>query len=253
MRSKECCFRALRPVSGLATWAMAVMLVILGRAVVYADPPVVDSIWPGDSAVAVLSDETITASFSMPMDTSTLNDTTFLATGSISGGITGTFEFDTMTNSVIFVPDSLYASTETVYVELTTAIQSIFGDTLESPFTWEFYTCESPTVVDREPGTGEVNVPADLAEIRVTFSRAMDTSSITEQTFIVWYSSQEVGCYGLSVHCVEGVVHSGGETDLAIFELQETLPDSADIYVQLVGMRAEDGCLLADPNKNWFF
>jgi hypothetical protein len=164
---------------------MAVMLVILGRAVVYADPPVVDSIWPGDSAVAVLSDETITASFSMPMDTSTLNDTTFLATGSISGGITGTFEFDTMTNSVIFVPDSLYASTETVYVELTTAIQSIFGDTLESPFTWEFYTCESPTVVDREPGTGEVNVPADLAEIRVTFSRAMDTSSITEQTFMV--------------------------------------------------------------------
>jgi len=254
MLRKECYDSRIGPMTPFAVWAAIMTLAILSPTVVRADPPVVDSVLPGISSQAVLSHERITASFSLPMDTSSLNDTTFLVSGSASGVIRGTFDFDTTSNSATFAADSLYASAETVYVELTTAIQSIFGDTLESAFTWAFYTCESPTVVDRDPGVNAINVPTDLAEIRVTFSRAMDTSSITGQTFIVWYSSQEVGCYGLLVHCVEGVVHSGGDVGQAIFELHESLPESASVYVQFSrSIRAEDGCALTDGNRNWFF
>lgn len=97
----------------------------------------VDSISPAQNRHDVPANSNIYVWFDMEMDTSTMNDTTFVVTGQSTGRHSGYVNWDVSTDEIYFVPSEDFASGELVTVVLTPDILSDTGVALE-PFSWSF-------------------------------------------------------------------------------------------------------------------
>jgi uncharacterized protein (TIGR03437 family) len=146
--------------------------------------PAVTSTVPANGAIGVPIGNKLSATFSTPMNPSTITASTFTLTqggAPISGVVTyvGT--------TATFTPAGTLAPQKTFTATITTGAQDQSGNALASNYAWSFTTGAStsttpPTVISTVPATGASGV-AIGNQLSATFSEAMNPSTISTTTF----------------------------------------------------------------------
>jgi hypothetical protein len=151
-------------------------------------PPTLSLTNPVNGATVVPTNREITATFSKPMMALTT------ATFSVSDGgtsVAGTVNYDATNNTAIFKPMNPLAAGTTYTATIAATATDSAGNPLASngmaPNPWTFTTgtttdTTSPTVSAVYPAPNSVSVPLNQ-RITVTFSEAMDSSTLTATTF----------------------------------------------------------------------
>jgi len=136
---------------------------------------------PIDLAPNVVLNKIVTATFSVPMDSLTLNATTFtLKQGATT--VPGTYSHTATTAS--FKPNSTLLSGTAYTATITTGAKNVPGTSMANEYTWTFTTgtIAAPTVILTDPlnlATGVVLTKI----VTATFSEPMDSLTLTATTF----------------------------------------------------------------------
>jgi len=147
----------------------------------------VESTFPADGAEDV--DKGIAAisiTFNKEMDPATVNQSSFLLKDvKNETPIEGTVS--TSGKSVIFKPTSLLKGLETYTATLTSGARDLTGDSIVADFSWSFTLSDAfddtPFVVLKtNPANNAVNVPVNISDISVTFSKAVDPGTVIANT-----------------------------------------------------------------------
>lgn len=150
--------------------------------------PVVITTDPAKDAVNVALNKIITATFSVPMDPTTINNTTFTVkqgANSIAGVVTYAGSVATFTPTAAFTPNTVYV------VTITKGAKSEEGTALASDYVWSFTTEAAPTVTSTDPTDKATGVPLNKV-ISATFSVPMDLSTLNGSTFTVKHGTYTV-------------------------------------------------------------
>jgi len=99
-------------------------------------PPTVDSTSPAHNANGVAVGASITATFSEPMNGSTIDSNTF----TLNNGITGVVSYDANSTTATFTPTSKLDYDTTYTATITTAAEDLAGNPMLAGFTWSFTT-----------------------------------------------------------------------------------------------------------------
>ena len=163
--------------------------------------PAVASVTPPDGSTGACSLAVVTATFSEAMNPATINATTF----TVSPGVTGIITHDVSNTIFTFTPSSPLAVNTSYTATISTRARNVFGVGLARSFVWSFTTAANacappPVVISVTPLTGATGV-CSLAVITVTFSEAMNTSSINATAFKV-----TPGVTGIITHDVTNTI-----------------------------------------------
>jgi Tol biopolymer transport system component len=99
-------------------------------------PPSVDSTSPAHNSNGVAVGSSIAATFSEPMNGSTIDTTTF----TLDNGVTGTVTYDANSTTARFTPSSKLHYDTTYTATITTAVRDLAGNPMPADFTWTFTT-----------------------------------------------------------------------------------------------------------------
>jgi hypothetical protein len=152
--------------------------------------PKVISTDPLNEATGVLLNKTVTASFSVLMDPSTITSTSFtvkqgttLVAGTVSySGTTASFD-----PAIALVLNTIYTAT------IKSTVKDLSGNTLESDYVWNFTTGSvlAPMVILTDPLNQATGVALNKV-ISATFSELMDPLTITTTSFTLMLGTTEV-------------------------------------------------------------
>jgi hypothetical protein len=99
--------------------------------------PTVSSTSPANGAIGIALNSTITATFSEPMDASTVTTSTF----TLNNVVTGTVWYSGTTATFTPVAPSSYLAYSTSYTAtITTGVKDMAGNAMAAPYTWTFTT-----------------------------------------------------------------------------------------------------------------
>ena len=141
--------------------------------------PVVITADPINDANAVPLNKTISATFNMEMNSSTLNSTTFKVSEGVNA-VAGTISYTEST--VTFVPASPLLTNKIYTVTITTGAKNTLDTAMAADYTWTFTTDMSPAVTTTDPVNNAINVALNQT-ITADFSMIMDNTSINAATF----------------------------------------------------------------------
>ena len=152
--------------------------------------PTVIATDPANGTLSVPVNKVLTATFSENMDSTSINNTTFLVKNG-SATIPGTVTYSGRVAT--FVPTSNLASGTLYTGTITIGARDVVGNTLAVDYNWTFTTIDiiKPTVLSTDPTNGATNVPLNKV-ITATFSEDMDPSSINNTSFLVKNGSTTV-------------------------------------------------------------
>jgi hypothetical protein len=141
--------------------------------------PVVITTDPINNAVAVMFDKTISATFNMAMDPSTLNGTTFKVNQGVNA-VAGTISYTGST--VSFVPTNPLLANKIYTVTITKDAKNSLDTAMAADYTWTFITDGVPTVTGTDPNNNAVGVALNQT-VTADFSTIMDAATINTSTF----------------------------------------------------------------------
>ena len=145
--------------------------------------PTVISTDPANNATGVAVSKKITATFSVPMNSTTLNTTTFTVkqgTTPVTGIVTYSGSTATFTPAADLIAGKVYTAT------ITTGATNVAGTPLAANYVWTFSTGAllAPTVILVDPLNNATGVALNKV-ISATFSVPMDPLTLTDVTFTV--------------------------------------------------------------------
>jgi len=119
----------------------------------------IKSVQPGKNETNANIDSNIEASFLVDMNSSTINDTSFIVCGGLSGCYTGAISYDAPSRTATFDPDTDFKPGEVITVYLTKSIESSGGVPMTSGYTWRFTVAvekgSGHLVIDSAYSTGD--------------------------------------------------------------------------------------------------
>ena len=144
--------------------------------------PTVLSTIPAALAPGVATNQKITATFSEPMDSTTLGATTFTLTGPGLTPVAGAVTYSTIGASATFAPTVALAPGVTYTATITTGAVNLAGVAFALDFTWTFTTglgpdATAPSITLQTPANADSGVALN-AGINATFSQAMDPATL---------------------------------------------------------------------------
>lgn len=143
--------------------------------------PVVITTDPINNAIAVKFDKTISATFNMVMDPSTLNATTF----KVNQGLTVVAGAITYTGSTVsFVPTNPLLANKIYTVTITTGAKNSLNTAMMADYIWSFTTDVVPTVIATDPLNNAINVALNQT-VTANFSTIMNATTINATTFLL--------------------------------------------------------------------
>ena len=145
-----------------------------------APPPTVISTAPANLATLVAVNTTVTATFSEPMDPTTITGATFKLTGPGATPVVGAVTYSGSTAT--FTPTAVLPASTLFTATITTGAKDPTGAPLAANYVWTFTTAPPPTVVSTVPANGATAVALN-ATVTATFSEAMNPATITATTF----------------------------------------------------------------------
>jgi len=142
-------------------------------------PPTVSATLPANGATGVSPYQPLYATFSEPVNPTTVNASTFSLTGS-DGAVTGTVTYDAATKQATFTPATALAPNSAYTAALTAGVKDLSDNAL-IPHSWTFTTgaedTTPPAVTARTPDAGAVDVALN-ANIVVTFSESLKPATV---------------------------------------------------------------------------
>ncbi len=146
-------------------------------------PPTVISETPLSGATGLCT-TAVTATFSVAMNSATINGTTFTLTGPGTTPVAGAVTYDASSMTATFTPTSALAANTLYTATITTGATDAYGIALASTFVWTFTNgnCVPPTGSSVTPLSGAVGVCPNTV-VTATFSQVMDPSTINGTTF----------------------------------------------------------------------
>lgn len=156
-------------------------------------PPTIASVIPANNAATVPTSGIISVTFSEPMNTSTINSSTFTlkrGTTAVSGTVAASGATATFTPSGSLVAGVVYTAT------ITTGVKDVAGNLLAASYSWNFTTSTQadvtpPTVLTVVPANGATSVALN-SQITATFSEIMTSSTINSSTFTLTLGSTNI-------------------------------------------------------------
>ncbi|MDP9269255.1 MAG: ice-binding family protein [Acidobacteriota bacterium] len=150
-------------------------------------PPTVIAMTPLNGSVGVCpSLGLITATFSKPMNPTTINATTFTLAGPGGASVSGAVTYNAATNTATFTPTLPLAVTTLYTATITTGVTDTFDNHMVFPFSWSFTTppaCPPPAVIFVTPPNGSVGICPSTAIVSATFNQPMNAATINAATF----------------------------------------------------------------------
>ena len=147
-------------------------------------PPTVSATLPANGATDVSPYQPLYATFSEPVNPTTVNASTFLLTGS-DGAVTGTVTYDAATKQATFTPEAALASNSAYTATLTAGVKDLSDNALIL-YSWSFTTgaedTTPPAVTARTPAAGAGDVALN-ANIVVTFSESLKPATVVGGNF----------------------------------------------------------------------
>ena len=163
-------------------------------------PPTVTSFTPPSGAAGVCPNTVVTATFSVAMNSTSINGTTFTLTGPGTTPVAGAVTYDASSITATFTPSSALALSTTYTATITTGAIDEYGIALASNFVWTFTTssepCAPPTVNSVTPLAGAVGVCPSMA-VTATFSEVMNSATINTTTFTLTTGTPPVAVAGV--------------------------------------------------------
>ncbi len=143
--------------------------------------PTVIATDPENDETDVALNKVIRATFSEPMDVTTINGTTFTLNEG-TNVITGVVTYSGTTAS--FTPSANLTANTTYTANITAGAENVAGISLAGDYSWKFTTGAfiAPTVISTDPEDEETGVALDIV-IDATFSEPMDAATINTTTF----------------------------------------------------------------------
>jgi hypothetical protein len=212
--------------------------------------PVVSNTDPASGMVNVLPEATITATFSKPMNSATITDSTFFVEDS-SGAVAGALDFPAG-NQVRFTPaaDLEPGMDYTVtIVGQAPGVKDTDGLSMAADKVWSFRISNRPAVIAVSPPAGAIGV-AMGANITATFSKDIDGATI-EGDLVVPSPSFTVRDSAGTV--VPGTVEYDSLTFTATFNPEQPLSYSGYTVTITTAVQDPDGIAMAAPGKTWSF
>src|SRR5205807_1614696 len=183
-----------------------------------------------------------TATFSRAMDATTITTSSFTLSSS-SGSVAATVGYNGATNTATLTPSGALANNTTYTATLNTTIKASDGTALAGVFSWSFTTVNiAPTVTASTPANNATGVATGAAPT-ATFSRGMDSTTITGTSFTLTGPS---GAVAASV-AYNGATNTATLTPSAALANNTTYTAKLDTTV-----KASDGVALAAA-YNWSF
>ncbi len=157
-------------------------------------PPTVAGTIPASGATNVAVTTNVRVTFSETMSAGTINGTTIgLRNTATSAEVGGAVSFNSGTNTATFTPNSALANSTSYTIVVSTGVKDQAGNSLANTFTSSFNTVAAPditapTVISTSPVNGSQEVPPD-GLVSVTFSEAMNATTINTSTFLMVHAS----------------------------------------------------------------
>jgi Bacterial Ig-like domain len=147
--------------------------------------PTVATTSPASDETGITINAPIAATFSEPMDNATLNTANF--TLRVPGGAYVSGTVNVSGNTATFTPATELAGNTRYRARISTAAKDAAGNALENRYTWFFTTGAAPdntppTVSSESPARNASNVALN-SPVSVTFSEAMNNSTLSTATF----------------------------------------------------------------------
>ena len=150
--------------------------------------PTVSSTDPLNNATNVARNKVVALTFSEAMNSSTINATTFTlkqGTTAVSGTVAYSGTTGTFTPTTILALSTVYTAT------ITTGAKDVAGNALVVNTVWSFTTGAAPTVTSTDPLNNATGVARNKV-VALTFSGAMDPSTISTSTFTLMQGTTPV-------------------------------------------------------------
>lgn len=109
--------------------------------------PIVTTTGPTSGAMGVNVGNALTATFSQPMNSSTITASTFTLTAPGNTAVSGLITYNTGTSTATFTPNASLAYSTSYTATITTGAQSSAGAALASNYVWSFTTGANPNQV----------------------------------------------------------------------------------------------------------
>jgi hypothetical protein len=203
--------------------------------------PTIISTVPASAAINVPTNQTITATFSKPMDPSTIaavGTFTVAVAGAGGAAVPGTVSYTG--NVATFKPTANLAASTQFTATITAAAKDLSGNALAAgavPNPWSFTTgtgpnTTAPTITLTSPANAATNVALNAA-VSATFSASMDPLTITAPATFT------LAVAGLNGAAVSGTVTYDAQTNIATFTPSANLTASTQ-YTATVTNAAKD-------------
>jgi hypothetical protein len=156
-------------------------------------PPTVTGFTPGSGATGVATNAAVTVTFSEALNPSTVTSSTvYLLNGSTP--VAATLTYNSSTDTVTLTPTSPFADSTTYTVVVAAGgVEDLAGNAIASQATSSFTTIVDvpPTVTGFTPASGATGVATNAA-VTVTFSEALNPSTVTSSTVYLLNGSTQV-------------------------------------------------------------
>ncbi|MFN2603049.1 MAG: Ig-like domain-containing protein [Gemmatimonadaceae bacterium] len=166
--------------------------------------PTIVATTPSNGATGVTIGSTIKATFSEPMDGSSLRPAAFTLSSSTGLVPDVTSSYDEATNTVTFTPTRALSEKSTYKVTINGIGQDVSGVPFTGSFQWSFTTVDNtpPEVTGASPPRGNANIELN-AVAQVFFSESMDASTVNSETFLLlehWTGKKIAGAISLNAN-----------------------------------------------------
>lgn len=192
-------------------------------------PPAVTSTAPTDGVVDVGANVKVVAVFNNPMNSATIDNTSFTLQDKNQATVAGTVSYNPNTlaaeleRTTNLTPSTEYTAT------ITTAVQDDAGNALSQDFTWTFTTATPLAVTSTAPIDGAIDVGTDVKVIAV-FNNDMKPATIDDTSFTL---------QGDSESAIVGTVSYNSDTLTAALEPNSDLTASKQ-YTAAITTAVED-------------
>lgn len=161
-----------------------------------ATPPKIMSSNASSTAGPFPANEGITASFTEPMNESSINENTFLVMDSFGNQLAGMVTYNPEVRTATFTATDGLAYSAAYTATITTGVMDAEGNALAEAYSWDFTTVAAPdttlpVVISLNPASGSTGVPVD-STISVTFSEPIDTSTINNGSIFMLIGGETV-------------------------------------------------------------
>jgi hypothetical protein len=196
--------------------------------------PQVTSTIPANGATGIPLNQKISATFSEPMNSTTITMATFTVTGPGTTAVAGVITYVAASNTAIFTPTANLTASTVYIATITNVAKSALGSPLAANYVWKFTTGTTtqgslPTIISTIAVNGATAVPINQ-KVSAIFSTAMNAATINGTTFTLT---------GPGMTAVAGSVTYAAGSNTALFMPTANLAPSTT-YTATVTTGAQD-------------